>query len=147
VAAGSEEKAALGYVIRSRVNAARHQGKLPSAFQICWISVLRPWRDLCTPWVLRQRRPDPTRASNATRAARRPIWPYTKQGCSTDCVWFDEHVEESIHGQWLSRDSSLSDQQYGYDKVGRLVRVEDAPTGQGCTTRSYSYDVNSNRLS
>jgi RHS repeat-associated protein len=72
---------------------------------------------------------------------------YTKQNCSSNCVWYEEHVEESIHGQWLSRDSSLSDQEYSYDHVGRLIQVKDTPAGQGCTTRSYAYDANSNRTS
>ena len=67
---------------------------------------------------------------------------YTKGG-----VWFEDHVKESVHGQWLERDSSLSDQLYAYDNAGRLVQVKDTPTAQGCTTRSYGYDTNSSRES
>jgi RHS repeat-associated protein len=70
---------------------------------------------------------------------------YTKQGCSSNCVWFEEHVASSIHGQWLSRDSSLSDQAYTYDKLGRLTKVQDTPTSQGCSTRAYAYDLDSHR--
>ena len=32
-----------------------------------------------------------------------------------------------------------------YDKAGRLTLVKDTPTGGACTTRSYSYDADSNR--
>jgi RHS repeat-associated protein len=73
---------------------------------------------------------------------------YTKtSNCSTNCVWYDEEVQESISGQWLRRDSTLSDQDYAYDGAGRLTLVKDTPAGQGCTTRSYAYDANSNRTS
>jgi RHS repeat-associated protein len=72
---------------------------------------------------------------------------YTKQSCSSNCLWYDEHVKRSIHGEWLRRDSSLSDQDYVYDHLSRLTQVKDTPTGQGCTTRSYTYDANSNRTS
>ena len=67
-------------------------------------------------------------------------------GCTTNC-WVEDHVTESIHGQWLSRQSKLSSQDYSYDKAGRLAQGKDTPAGQGCTTRSYTYDADSNRLS
>src|SRR4029077_3775169 len=38
-----------------------------------------------------------------------------------------------------------SSQLYSYDKAGRLTLVKDTPQGGGCTTRSYSYDADSNR--
>lgn len=60
-------------------------------------------------------------------------------------VWFSEQVDESIHGQWRHRDSTLSDQDYTYDNASRLTRVADTVTGQGCKTRTYTYDANSNR--
>lgn len=77
---------------------------------------------------------------------------YTKTtDCSSDCVWIDESVSESVHGQWRTHDWNLSSQGYGYDGVGRLVEVEDdvhAPAAvEGCTIRSYSFDANSNRTS
>jgi RHS repeat-associated protein len=65
--------------------------------------------------------------------------------CSINCTWLDFDVEESIHGQWLAQTSSLSSQQYSYDNAGRLKLVRDTPQGGGCTTRSYSFDANSNR--
>lgn len=66
-------------------------------------------------------------------------------GCSLECTWLDFDVEESIHGQWLKQTSTLSTQEYGYDAAGRLTLVKDTPQGGGCTTRSYSYDKDSNR--
>ena len=66
-------------------------------------------------------------------------------GCSLNCTWLDFDVEESIHGQWLRQSSNLSAQEYAYDKAGRLTLVKDTPQGGGCTTRSYSFDANSNR--
>jgi len=67
--------------------------------------------------------------------------------CSVNCTWLDFSAEESIHGQVLAQTSSLSDQQYSYDKAGRLKLVKDTPQGGSCTTRSYSFDANSNRTS
>jgi RHS repeat-associated protein len=65
--------------------------------------------------------------------------------CAFECTWLDFEVEESVHGQWLSQSSTLSSQQYSYDRAGRLTLVKDTPQGGGCTTRSYSFDANSNR--
>jgi RHS repeat-associated protein len=70
---------------------------------------------------------------------------YTKESnCSQDCVWFEEQVSESVHGQWTTHGSSLSAQGYSYDRAGRLTGVRDTVAGQ-CATRAYGYDVNSNR--
>jgi RHS repeat-associated protein len=65
--------------------------------------------------------------------------------CVSECTWLDFDVEESIHGQWLSQTSTLSSQQYAYDKAGRLTLVKDTPQGGSCTTRTYNYDANTNR--
>jgi RHS repeat-associated protein len=75
---------------------------------------------------------------------------YTKtSNCSSNCVWIDEQVKESIHGQWRTHSWELSSQEYSYDETGRLTRVEDdvqSPAAvAGCSIRSYSYDANSNR--
>lgn len=66
--------------------------------------------------------------------------------CSAECTWLDFKAEASISGQILSQTSTLSAQQFSYDKAGRLTRVWDTPKGGGCTTRSYSYDKDSNRV-
>jgi RHS repeat-associated protein len=75
---------------------------------------------------------------------------YTKtSNCSVNCVWIDEQVSESIHGQWRTHQWELSSQEYSYDKVGRLTKVQDDVESPGviagCTIRSYSFDQNSNR--
>lgn len=73
---------------------------------------------------------------------------YRKSGdCTTNCTWFEESVRESVHGQWLSRESSVSDQRFAYDGVGRLTEVRDTSAARYCTARSYVYDANSNRRS
>ena len=66
-------------------------------------------------------------------------------GCSSNCTWLEFDVEESVHGQWLKQESTLSTQEYAYDEAGRLVQVKDDPVGEGCTTRSYAFDDNTNR--
>lgn len=77
---------------------------------------------------------------------------YTKTtNCSANCVWVDEQVSESIHGQWRTHSWERSSQEYTYDKAGRLTKVQDdvaAPAAlAGCTIRSYAFDQNSNRTS
>jgi RHS repeat-associated protein len=67
--------------------------------------------------------------------------------CTTNCTWLTDEIKPSIHGQWLTRNGSLSDQNYIYDGAGRLTQVQDTPTGQGCTTRIYTWDADSNRTS
>jgi RHS repeat-associated protein len=66
-------------------------------------------------------------------------------GCEGCSPWPSFEVSESVHGQWLSEQSNLSTQHYTYDAAGRLTEVKDTPVGEGCTTRSYSFDDNSNR--
>jgi RHS repeat-associated protein len=60
-------------------------------------------------------------------------------------TWLDFGAERSIYGQVLAQTSTLSSQQYTYDKVGRLTQVRDTAQGGSCTTRTYSYDLDSNR--
>ncbi len=72
---------------------------------------------------------------------------YTKTtNCSSNCLWVRDKVRENIHGQALWRDSNQSHQDYSYDNVGRLRSVFDTVAGQ-CSSRIYTYDKNSNRLS
>jgi RHS repeat-associated protein len=57
-------------------------------------------------------------------------------------------IAEFLKGQ---RSWELSDQEYTYDKAGRLTKVQDdvhSPLAvDGCTIRSYAFDENSNRTS
>jgi RHS repeat-associated protein len=70
---------------------------------------------------------------------------YTKTGCSEKCTWLEESNERSIYGQIIGQKSLSSSEEYGYDKAGRLLVAKETPQGGGCTTRSYSYDADSNR--
>ena len=68
-----------------------------------------------------------------------------KTFCSTSCTWLEYGLERSITGQILRETSLTMTHQYGYDKAGRLTLAEETPKGGGCTTRSYSFDKDSNR--
>jgi len=71
---------------------------------------------------------------------------YTKASyCGASCTWFDEGLERSIYGQILAQAGTLSSEHYTYDKAGRLTRAAETPQGGSCTTRSYSFDKDSNR--
>ncbi len=69
--------------------------------------------------------------------------------CKNTCpeIWFKETVAPSIHGEALSRTSTLASEQYEYDSDGRLTQVQETPAGQGCKTRLYTYNENSDRTS
>jgi RHS repeat-associated protein len=73
---------------------------------------------------------------------------YAQTYCSEDCTWLQFERESSIHGQVLWQQSTiegaLSSQAYAYDEAGRLTLAKDTDQGQ-CTTRSYSFDANTNR--
>lgn len=71
---------------------------------------------------------------------------YTKNGCG-GCVWYQQTIAESIHGQWLTNDTTVANHSYTYDNLGRLTLVKETPAGKGCTTRAYTFDADSNRLS
>jgi RHS repeat-associated protein len=71
---------------------------------------------------------------------------YTKaSNCGLSCNWLGFAVERSIHGQILLEDGTLGKDEYGYDKLGRLVTARETPSGGTCTTRTYRYDQDSNR--
>jgi RHS repeat-associated protein len=65
--------------------------------------------------------------------------------CTEKCTWFSDTVVPSIHGQWLEQTSTLSHQAYTYDAAGRLTEVQSTPSGEGCTTRIYAYEEDTNR--
>jgi RHS repeat-associated protein len=69
--------------------------------------------------------------------------------CATKCpeTWFTDSITPSIHGQTLEQVSSLSNENYAYDESGRLIQVQETPTGEGCTTRVYGYEADTNRTS
>jgi RHS repeat-associated protein len=72
--------------------------------------------------------------------------------CTTGCTWFSDAVVPSIHAQWMSQTSTLSsvpfsNQAYSYDTAGRLTQVQNTPGSEGCTTRIYVNDEETDRTS
>ncbi len=67
--------------------------------------------------------------------------------CTEKCTWFKDSVTPSIHGEALSQNSSLAAENYTYDNAGRLTQVQETPAGEGCTTRAYTYNEDSDRTS
>jgi RHS repeat-associated protein len=73
---------------------------------------------------------------------------YVKESyCSSSCTWLEFNREDSIGGQVLGETSTLGTDEYSYDKAGRLTLAKETPAGEGCTTRAYAFDKDSNRLS
>jgi YD repeat-containing protein len=66
-------------------------------------------------------------------------------GCSSACTWLHFDATYSIFDQMRGVNGTNSSKQFGYDGAGRLTFVRDTPAGQGCTTRRYTLDANSNR--
>jgi hypothetical protein len=62
-------------------------------------------------------------------------------------VWFSETRTPSVHGETLSRSNTLASETYAYDSVGLLTETHETPAGEGCSTRLYAYDEESNRTS
>ncbi|MET8081513.1 RHS repeat-associated core domain-containing protein [Streptomyces sp. NPDC005303] len=57
-----------------------------------------------------------------------------------------DSIDTNTHGDWAQRNELNGSKSYTYDAADRLVSVADAQAGQ-CTTRTYGYDVDSNRTS
>ncbi len=75
---------------------------------------------------------------------------YVKESyCTSGCTWLEFNREDSPQGQVLKETSTLGTYEYSYDKDGRLTLAKETPTGVGevCTTRSYVFDKDSNRVS
>lgn len=79
-------------------------------------------------------------------AVRRMSYQKTS-GCTSSCLWYDNTVERSAHGQIVTDNSTLGNRSYVYDALGRLTSASDRPASQACTTRTYAHDANSNRES
>ncbi|MBB5866640.1 RHS repeat-associated protein [Allocatelliglobosispora scoriae] len=72
---------------------------------------------------------------------------YDLPGCGrSNCTLYAESAQPGVHGEWITRSSSLSNQEYAYDNAGRLTQVKDTVSGQ-CTVRAHVYDRASNRTS
>jgi RHS repeat-associated protein len=79
---------------------------------------------------------------------------YTKtSSCGESCTWYQESLERATDGQILAATSTfgatstLVSNHYKYDQAGRLTEAAETPTGGKCTSRSYKYDLDSNRES
>jgi streptogramin lyase len=66
---------------------------------------------------------------------------------SAPALWYSDSRISSIHGQMLSQTSTLANETYSYDEAERLTEVQETVAGEGCTTRSYAYDEESDRAS
>lgn len=60
--------------------------------------------------------------------------------CTEKCTWFTDTAVPSIHGQWMTQQSSLSAETYTYDQAGRLTQILENIGTEGCTTRLYTLD-------
>lgn len=92
--------------------------------------------------------PNGISAKRTYNAAGEPMaLSYTKtSSCGESCTWFEETLERGVEGRILSDTNSLANDRYLYDKAGRLTESLETPTGGPCTTRAYTYDADSNRL-
>jgi sugar lactone lactonase YvrE len=62
-------------------------------------------------------------------------------------AWYSDSRVPGIHGQMLSQTSTLASETYSYDPAERLSETQETPAGEGCSTRAYTYDEESNRAS
>lgn len=67
--------------------------------------------------------------------------------CSEKCTWFTDSITPSIHGETLAQASTLASENYSYDAAGRLTQTQETPMGKSCTTRLYTYNEDSVRMS
>ena len=70
--------------------------------------------------------------------------------CEKTCpeVWYSDTIVPSVHGETLKQASTMSEEpSYTYDEAGRLLQTQEIPAGEGCKTRVYTYDEESNRKS
>ncbi|MEU3282440.1 DNRLRE domain-containing protein [Streptomyces antibioticus] len=73
---------------------------------------------------------------------------YTRDSDGT--VLVSDSTTATVHGQVATHSGTpgvTASQSYSYDKAGRLTQVQDTSVDAVCTTRSYTFDKNSNRKS
>ncbi|RSM51625.1 hypothetical protein DMB66_41265, partial [Actinoplanes sp. ATCC 53533] len=78
-------------------------------------------------------------------ANRQPVGrTYTRD--SDGEIVYSESVLENSAGQWVEQEYTGGSKRYSYDGLGRLIRTRhDSAATAGCVTRTYTYDVRSNR--
>ncbi|PZH11382.1 sugar-binding protein [Streptomyces sp. NTH33] len=71
---------------------------------------------------------------------------YTRTSDGT--VLVADNVTTTVHGQWATHTGTpgvTASQAYTYDGAGRLTQVQDTTPDAVCTTRTYTFDKNTNR--
>ncbi|MYS44763.1 sugar-binding protein, partial [Streptomyces sp. SID5998] len=71
---------------------------------------------------------------------------YTRD--SDGSVLLSDSISATVHGQWATHSGTpgvTASQAYAYDKAGRLTQVQDTTPDAVCTTRTYTFDKNTNR--
>ena len=66
---------------------------------------------------------------------------------SAPTVWYSETRNPAVRGETFARSSTLANEAYTYDTMGRLTEARETPAGEGCRVRLYAYDEESNRTS
>jgi RHS repeat-associated protein len=87
-----------------------------------------------------------TQTANTTGAMTSRVYSRTADGT----VLVSDSVTLTAHGQRATHSGTpgvTASQTYAYDATGRLTQVQDTSTDAYCTTRTYTYDKNSNRKS
>ena len=93
--------------------------------------------------------PNGISAKRTYNAAGEPMTlAYTKMSSCRESflTCFEETLERGADGRILSDNNTLASDRYTYDNAGRLKESFETPTKGACTTRSYTYDADSNRL-
>lgn len=65
--------------------------------------------------------------------------------CSVGCTIYSDTAARSIHDEWLTETGTDTTRINSYDAAGRLTSSSDAPGGTSCVTKTYTYDLDSNR--
>ncbi|MFE4415748.1 DNRLRE domain-containing protein [Streptomyces sp. NPDC056821] len=71
---------------------------------------------------------------------------YTRDSDNT--VLVSDSITATVHGQWTTHTGTpgvTASQAFAYDKTGRLTQVQDTTPDAVCTTRTYTFDKNTNR--
>ncbi|WP_280880315.1 RHS repeat-associated core domain-containing protein [Streptomyces pseudovenezuelae] len=87
-----------------------------------------------------------TQTADSTGAMTSRVYTRTSDGT----VLVSDSVTLTVHGQRATHTGTpgiTASQAYAYDAAGRLTQVQDTSTDAYCTTRTYTYDKNSNRKS
>jgi RHS repeat-associated protein len=89
-----------------------------------------------------------TAKSTYNQAGEPTALAYTKtSSCGESCTWYQESLERATDGQIDAANSTLMSNLYTYDRARRLTKATETPTLGKCTSRSYNYDLDSNRES